>query len=89
MCDGDNEFDMPRPFTTNFLLGDLYTTSIADNTLVTDTLVFATSALIVTRGTEDALTEKAVTFGLIGSIIYGFGLGNLTIRIFQYLFGRG
>jgi len=85
VCNGDNEFDMPRPFTANFLLGDLYTTSIADNALVTDT----TSALRVARGTEDALTEKAVTFGLIGSIIYGFGFGNLTIRIFQYLFGRG
>ena len=79
---------MSATLTTNLLLCNLYTTTITNDSLITDALVFTTAALIVFRRTENTFTEQTITFGLVRTIINGFGLGYLTKRIFQDLFGR-
>ena len=84
----NDKFDMSATLTTNLLLCNLYTTTITNDSLITDALVFTTAALIVFRRTENTFTEQTITFGLVRTIINGFGLGYLTKRIFQDLFGR-
>ena len=80
-----NKLDVTRTLTTNLLLCNLYTASVADDSLITDTLVLAAGALIVLCRTKNALAEETITLRLICSIINGFRLSNLTIRIFQDL----
>ena len=80
-----NKLDVTRTLTTNLLLSNLYTASVADDSLITDTLVLAAGALIVLGRTKNALAEETITLRLICSIINGFRLSNLTIRIFQDL----
>lgn len=80
-----NKLDVTRTLTTNLLLCNLYTASVADDSLITDTLVLAAGALIVLGRTKNALAEETITLRLICSIINGFRLSNLTIRIFQDL----
>ena len=69
---------MSGALTTNLLLCYLNTTTIADDTLITDTLILTAGTLIVLRRTEDALTEQTVTLRLIGTVVDGFRFGNLT-----------
>ena len=80
-----NKLDVTRTLTTNLLLCNLYTASVADDSLITDTLVLAAGALIVLGRTKNALAEETITLRLICSIINGLRLSNLTIRIFQDL----
>ena len=80
-----NKLDVTRTLTTNLLLCNLYTASVADDSLITDTLVLAAGTLIVLGRTKNALAEETITLRLICSIINGFRLSNLTIRIFQDL----
>ena len=44
--------DVSHTFTTNFLFRNFHSTTIADNTFVTDTLVLTAMALIVLDRTE-------------------------------------
>ena len=84
-----NKLDMTCTLTTNLLLGDLYATTVTDNALVADALVFATSTLIVLGRTEDALAEQAIALGLVSTIVDGLRLCHLTIRVFENLLRRG
>ena len=86
---GHNELDVSAALTAYLLLSYLNTASVADNALVADTLVLAAGALIIACRTEDALAEQAVALGLVGAVVDGLRLGNLTIRIFQDLLRRG
>ena len=76
-----NELDVTLTLTTYFLLCHLHTTTVADDTFITDALVLSAGALIVFCWTEDALAEQAVTLRLVGAVVDGLRLGNLTIRI--------
>ena len=69
---------MSGTLTTNLLLCYLDTTSITDDTFITDTLVLTAGTLIVLCRTEDALAEQTVTLRLIGTVVDGFRFGNLT-----------
>ena len=60
-----------------YLIG-LHTTAVADDALVTDALVLAAGTLVVLRRTEDALAEQTVTLRLVGTIVDGLRLCNLT-----------
>ena len=79
---------MTTALATHFLLGDLYATTIADNAFIADALVLAASTFVVASRTEYALAEKAIALGLVCTIVDGFGLRNLTKRIFQDLLRR-
>ena len=88
MSYGHNELDVTSTLTTYLLLGNLYTTTVADNTLIADALVLTASTLIVLGRTEDALAEQTVALGLIGAIVDGLRLGDLTERVLKDLLRR-
>ena len=79
---------MSGTLTTNFLLCHLNTTTVTNDTLITDTLVLTAGTLIVLGRTEDALTEQTVTLRLIGTVVDGFRFGNLTEATLEDIFGR-
>ena len=85
---GHYELDVTSTLTTYLLLGNLYTTTVADDTLITDALVLTAGTLIVLGRTEDALAEQTVAFGLIGAIVDGLRLGDLTERVLKDLLRR-
>ena len=88
MSYGNNQFNMTSTLTTNLLLGYLNTTTVADDSLITDALVFTAGTLLVLGRSKDALAEQTVTFGLIGAIVDGLRLGDLTKRTLEDLFRR-
>ena len=81
MCDGHLKLDMPHTLTAYLLLRNLDTASVADDTAIADTLVLTTVALEVLDGTEDALAEEPITFGLIGTVVDGLGLQHFTAGV--------
>ena len=88
MGDGNHQLNVAGTLTAHLLLGNLNTATVADNTLVTDALILAAGTLIVLCGTKDALTEQTVTLRLVGTIVDGLRLGNLTERTLENLLGR-
>ena len=88
MGNGNDKLDMACTLTANLLLCNLHTATVADNTLVTDALVFATTAFIVLGGTEDALTEKTVALRLVGTVVDGLGFSDLTVTALEDFLGR-
>jgi len=74
MCYRNHQLDVSHTLTTYFLLSDLYTATVADNALVTDTLVLTAMAFIVFNRTKNTLAEQTVTLRLIRTVIDGFRL---------------
>ena len=86
---GNDQRDVAHALAAHLLLGHLHTATVADDALVADALVLAAVALVVLHRAEDALAEKTVALGLVGTIVNGLGLEHLTARLGQNLFGRG
>ena len=89
MSNRNNELDMSSTLTTYLFLRNLNTTTVTDDTFVTDALVLTAGALIVFRRTEDSLTEQAVALWLVGAVVDGLGLGHLTIGVLLDCLRRG
>ena len=87
MSDGASEFDMAHSLTTDFGFSDFDAALFADDAFVADSLISSAVAFPVTRRPEYSLAEKTVFFGFLRTIVYGFRLGDLTIRPFSDLFG--
>ena len=85
MSNRDNQFNMSGTLTTYLLLSYLNTTTIADNTLITDTLVLTAGTLVILCWTEDTLAEQTITFWFIGTIVDSLWLGYLTKRVLKNL----
>ena len=85
MSNRDNQFNMSGTLTTYLLLSYLNTTTIADNTLITDTLVLTAGTLVILCWTKDTLAEQTITFWFIGTIVDSLWLGYLTKRILKNL----
>ena len=79
---------MSHSFTTHFSLGNFNAAAVADNALITDFFILSAMALPVLGRSENTLAEKTVPFRLEGSVIYCFGLLDLTVRPFTDFFGR-
>ena len=88
MGDGNDEFDVTHTFATHLFLGDFNTTTVADDSFVTDAFVFSTVTLIVLDGTENAFAEKTVAFGFICTVVDGLGFENLAAGFFEDFLGR-
>ena len=80
--------NVAHTLAAHLFLGHLHAAAVADDALVTDTLVLAAMALVVFHGTEDTLAEKTVAFRLVGTIVNGFRLQHLAARLRQNLFRR-
>ena len=85
---GRGEFDMPHALAAHFCARDFHAALFADNTLVTDTLIFAAMTFPVLRGSENLFAEQAVAFGLLRAVVDRFGLRHLAVRPFSDFFGR-
>ena len=85
MSNRDNQFNMSGTLTTHLLLCYLNTTTVADNTLITDTLVLTAGTLVILCWTEYTLAEQTITFWFIGTIVDSLWLGYLTKRVLKNL----
>jgi hypothetical protein len=74
MSYGDNQLDVSHTLTTYFLLRHLYTTTVADDSFVTDTFVLTAMAFVIFNRAKNTLAEQAVTLRFVGTVIYGFRL---------------
>ena len=81
MCDRYFELDVPHTLTAHFLLRDLDTASVTDDTTIADALVLTAVAFEVLHRTEDALTEEPITLGLVGAVVDGLRLEHFTTRV--------
>ena len=73
-----HQIDVTHTLSTYLFFSYLNTTAVANDTLVTDTLVFSAMAFIILDRTKYALTEQPAHFGLITAIVDGFGFDHLT-----------
>ena len=87
MSHGHDKLDVSGTLTANLLLSNLNTAAVADNALVTDTLVLAAGALVVLRRTEDALAEETVALRLVGAIVDGLRFCDLAEAALQNVLG--
>lgn len=88
MSNRDYELDVSRALAAYFLLCHLYTTTVADDATVADTLVLAAGALKVFCRTEDALAEEAVTLWFICAVVDGLWFCDLTVRVLSISSGE-
>ena len=72
---------MTHTLTAYLLLGNLYTASVADDTLIANSLILTAVALVILYRTKDTLTEQTITLGLLGTVVNGFWFENLTARL--------
>ena len=64
--------DVSHTFTTNFLLGNFHTTTIADNAFITDSFIFTAMAFIILNRTKNTFAKQTITFRLVGTIVDRF-----------------
>ena len=76
---GCSQLDVAHALTADLGAGDFNTALIADLTLVADALVLTAVALPVLSRSKNALAVQAVALRLQGTVVDGFGLGDLTI----------
>ncbi len=86
MRDRSRKLDVTHTLTTNLSFCNFNAAAVTDNALVANSLVLSAMALPVLSGSENSLAEKSVFFRFKGTVIYGFGLGYLTVRPFSDLF---
>ena len=88
MSYGYHQLDVTATLTAYLLFGYLYTTTVTNDSFITDTLVLSAMTFIVLCGTKDALAEQTVAFRLVSTVIDGLGFEHLSVRILQDLFWR-
>ena len=72
-----HQIDVTNALTANILLSNLNTTTVTNNALVANAFVLATSTFEILHGTEDALTEQAITLRFVRAVINGFRFKHL------------
>ena len=75
--DRRGELDVTHPLAAHLGASDLDATALTDNALEAHPLVFATRALPVPGGAEDALAEQALLLRLEGAVVDRLGLLDL------------
>src|SRR5689334_4744137 len=78
--DGNGELDVTHALATHLAQGHFDAAAVADDTAVTNSLVFAAMALPVLYGTENALAEQAVLLRLERAVVDRLGLGDFAPR---------
>lgn len=68
----NNQINMTHALPAYLLLGYLYSASVANNTLVADTLVLSAVAFVIPYRTENPFAEKAIALGFVCSIVNRF-----------------
>jgi hypothetical protein len=89
MCDRYNEMYVSHTFAPYLFFGNFNAAPVTYDTFVTYALVFSAVTLVVSDGTEDALTEQPVALRLVGAVIDGFGLLYFASGMFEDILRRG
>ena len=79
MYNRHNQFDVTHAFAADFLFSHFHATTVAHDTLITNAFVLAAITFVVLDGTKNALAKQTVAFGLVRTVVDGFGFENLTI----------
>jgi len=74
---GNDQGDVSHALASYLLFRHLNAAAVADDTLVTYPLVFSAMAFIILHRSEDPLAEEAVTFRLVGTVVYCLRLQDL------------
>ena len=69
MRNGNGQFDVSHPFPADFLFSHFHAATVADDTAVSDSLVFSAVAFVVFGRTENLLTEKTVSLRLVSPVV--------------------
>ena len=83
MCYRHDELDVSASLAAHLLLRDLNAAPVAYYALVAYAFVLSAGTLVVLRWAEDALAEKSVALGLVGTVVYGLRLGDLAVTVFE------
>ena len=84
------EHDVSHTLSSYFSLGDFYTAAVADDTLVSDLLIFTTMTFPVLYRSEYLLAVKAVCLWFESPVVDRFRFCDFTVRPFiDDLIGRG
>ena len=78
--DRRGQFDVPHSLSANARVGDFHTTAVTDHALVFHSTVFTAGALPVLFRSENTLTEQAVFFWTIRSVVDRFWLFDFAER---------
>ena len=80
MSHRNDQLDMPHPFTAYFFLRHFHTTTVTNDTFITDAFVFTAMALVILYRTENPLTEQTVAFRLISTVVDGSGFNTCPLE---------
>ena len=78
MCNRDGQIDVPHPLAAHNAARHFYSALLADHSRVPHSLVFATEALEVFRGSENALAEETIRLCPLRAVVHGFGLRDFS-----------
>src|SRR5262245_34247838 len=86
---GAGQFNVAKPFASNFRKRDFNTAFVADDAAVLHPFVLAAQAFPVRYGSENTSAEQTIFLRLERSIVDGLGLGYFAMRPRANLFWRG
>ena len=78
MRNRDGKLNVSHALAAHTRYSDFYATTVADDTLVFDALVFTAGTFVVANGSENTLAKQTAGFGLKSPIINGLGIFDLT-----------
>ena len=74
MGNGHNQLDVSHPLAPDLLFCHFHTAPVANDSFITDPLVFSAMTFPILYRSKNAFTEQAITFRFIGPVVDGFGL---------------
>lgn len=80
MRDGCTELDVTHALSAHDRSGDLDTTLVTNDTLVTDAFILAAITLVVLFWAENLLVEEPMLFRTLRAVVDGFRFGYLARR---------
>src|SRR5690625_6674999 len=84
----NHQLDVPHSLSPNFLFSHLYSASITNNSFIPDSFVLTAETLIILHRTKNPLTEQAISFWLICTVIDRFRFEYFSIRSLQDIIRR-
>ena len=86
---GGGQFNVPHALTAHLGAGHFDAAAVADDTAITDFLIFAAVTFPVLGRPEDAFAEEAVALRFQRAVVDGFRLFYFAVRPFQNFLRRG
>src|SRR3989338_975427 len=80
MGHGRGQIYMPEAFAPHGCARNFHAATVAGDSLVSYSAVFPAVTFIIFYGAKNAFGKKSVFLGTLGTIIYGFWLGDFAVR---------